>query len=226
MARTHRRRRGVPPHRGGLYHTEQPQGRRRKALLRLDRLGPRRSPLLRPRRRARIPSFDFDLRQLRPGSRRQRSRLDDHLRPKGLPHHPSGKYRTDSGRPVATARRSGQSAPPPLERGQSRHGTLYPRRFGLPAPQISGTPLPQGIAPAPGPQLGPRIVRPVQDHRRVQPPAHVGRHYSLPKSAVEHRGLRIVGLEPGRRPCAERYDPVQRPRRTTGGPGPPTAATA
>ena len=151
---------------------------------------------------------DFDLRQLRPGSRRQRSRLDDHLRPKGLPHHPSGKHRTDSGRPVATARRSGQSAPPPLERGQSRHGTLYPRRLGLPAPQISGTPLPQGIAPAPGPQLGPRIVRPVQDHRRVQPPAHVGRHRSLPKSAVEHRSLRIVGLEPGRRPCAERYDPV------------------
>lgn len=149
-----------------------------------------------------------DLRQLRPGSRRQRSRLDDHLRPKGLPHHPSGKHRTDSGRPVATARRSGQSAPPPLERGQSRHGTLYPRRLGLPAPQISGTPLPQGIAPAPGPQLGPRIVRPVQDHRRVQPPAHVGRHRSLPKSAVEHRSLRIVGLEPGRRPCAERYDPV------------------
>lgn len=101
------------------------------------------------------------------------------------------------GRPVATARRSGQSAPPPLERGQSRHGTLYPRRLGLPAPQISGTPLPQGIAPAPGPQLGPRIVRPVQDHRRVQPPAHVGRHRSLPKSAVEHRSLRIVGLEPG-----------------------------
>ena len=155
-----------------------------------------------------IPSFDFDLRQLRPGSRRQRSRLDDHLRPKGLPHHPSGKHRTDSGRPVATARRSGQSAPPPLERGQSRHGTLYPRRLGLPAPQISGTPLPQGIAPAPGAQLGPRIVRPVQDHRRVQPPAHVGRHRSLPKSAVEHRSLRIVGLEPVRRPCAERYDPV------------------
>ena len=154
------------------------------------------------------PSFDFDLRQLRPGSRRQRSRLDDHLRPKGLPHHPSGKHRTDSGRPVATARRSGQSAPPPLERGQSRHGTLYPRRLGLPAPQISGTPLPQGIAPAPGAQLGPRIVRPVQDHRRVQPPAHVGRHRSLPKSAVEHRSLRIVGLEPVRRPCAERYDPV------------------
>ena len=143
-----------------------------------------------------------------PGSRRQRSRLDDHLRPKGLPHHPSGKHRTDSGRPVATARRSGQSAPPPLERGQSRHGTLYPRRLGLPAPQISGTPLPQGIAPAPGAQLGPRIVRPVQDHRRVQPPAHVGRHRSLPKSAVEHRSLRIVGLEPVRRPCAERYDPV------------------
>ena len=142
------------------------------------------------------------------GSRRQRSRLDDHLRPKGLPHHPSGKHRTDSGRPVATARRSGQSAPPPLERGQSRHGTLYPRRLGLPAPQISGTPLPQGIAPAPGAQLGPRIVRPVQDHRRVQPPAHVGRHRSLPKSAVEHRSLRIVGLEPVRRPCAERYDPV------------------
>ena len=146
--------------------------------------------------------------RLRPGSRRQRSRLDDHLRPKGLPHHPSGKHRTDSGRPVATARRSGQSAPPPLERGQSRHGTLYPRRLGLPAPQISGTPLPQGIAPAPGAQLGPRIVRPVQDHRRVQPPAHVGRHRSLPKSAVEHRSLRIVGLEPVRRPCAERYDPV------------------
>ena len=152
--------------------------------------------------------FDLGLRQLRPGSRRQRSRLDDHLRPKGLPHHPSGKHRTDSGRPVATARRSGQSAPPPLERGQSRHGTLYPRRLGLPAPQISGTPLPQGIAPAPGAQLGPRIVRPVQDHRRVQPPAHVGRHRSLPKSAVEHRSLRIVGLEPVRRPCAERYDPV------------------
>ena len=143
-----------------------------------------------------------------PAPRRQRSRLDDHLRPKGLPHHPSGKHRTDSGRPVATARRSGQSAPPPLERGQSRHGTLYPRRLGLPAPQISGTPLPQGIAPAPGAQLGPRIVRPVQDHRRVQPPAHVGRHRSLPKSAVEHRSLRIVGLEPVRRPCAERYDPV------------------
>ena len=215
--RTRRRLAGCHPRR--LHHAERPAGRRRQALLRLDRLGPRRSPLLRPRQRARIPSFDFDLWQLLPGSRRRRSRLDDHLRPKGLPHHPSGKHRTDSGRPVATARRSGQSAPPPLERGQSRHGTLYPRRFGLPAPQISGTPLPQGIAPAPGPQLGPRIVRPVQDHRRVQPPAHVGRHYSLPKSAVEHRGLRIVGLEPGRRPCAERYDPVQRPRRTTGGPG-------
>ena len=49
---------------------------------------------------------------------------------------------------------------------------------------------------------------PFKTIEEFNPRPHVGRHRSLPKSAVEHRSLRIVGLEPVRRPCAERYDPV------------------
>lgn len=46
--RPHRLRRPAPDYRGGLHHPFEPAGWGRQALLRLDRLGPRRGPLLRP----------------------------------------------------------------------------------------------------------------------------------------------------------------------------------
>lgn len=76
-------RRGVPPHRGGLYHTEQPQGGRREALLRLDLIGQGRSPLLRPYGPPRIPHHHVGLRFVFPGAvarRRGRRRgVADHV---------------------------------------------------------------------------------------------------------------------------------------------------
>ena len=82
--RPHRLRRPAPDYRGGLHHPFEPAGRGRQALLRLDRLGPRRGPLLRPDGPPRIPHHHLGLRLLRarPGGRR--SAADD-LRPPRLP---------------------------------------------------------------------------------------------------------------------------------------------
>ena len=146
----------------------------------------------------REPSFDFDLRQLRrlPPTAEP---SDDHHDRKGLPHT---RQENIEPIPVAPSQLPVDLVNPPRRRwnvvnldtvrytpadSASLHRKYPARRYRKGLHLLRRT-------------VGPLYRSTCSRPSKSSTPGLRGRHRSSPKSAIEHRSLRIAGLEPSRRP--------------------------